>query len=131
MPVVIKKYNIPIYHGKLIVIVCEDFYEAILKARMKNLFDGDDQINDCVSSAMFTVKASLSSHKDWKVAIFARPSSEPDEIAHEAVHACSFLFMERGLTPSFDNDEPMAYMVGWIVDRVYDAIQKYHSFAGL
>lgn len=39
-------------------------------------------------------------------------------ISHEAVHAVSFLFDSRGVVPDFNNDEPQAYLVEYIVDEV-------------
>lgn len=39
-------------------------------------------------------------------------------LAHEAVHAASFVFDSRGVQPDFNNDEPQAYLVEYIVDEL-------------
>jgi len=40
-------------------------------------------------------------------------------IAHEAVHVATELFSEIGAIHTKDNQEPFAYLVGWIADCIY------------
>lgn len=35
-------------------------------------------------------------------------------LAHETFHASSFILDDRGVLPSFENDEPQAYLHDWI-----------------
>lgn len=51
--------------------------------------------------------------------------SSINTIVHEAVHAAGFVHELHSLHYSFENDESMAYMVGYLTDKVFDAIQKY------
>ncbi len=46
-------------------------------------------------------------------------------IAHECLHATSFLFMTIGAEPDIDNDEPQAYLINYLVDQVEDFIKPY------
>lgn len=41
-----------------------------------------------------------------------------DTIAHEADHLCNQLFKEIGATVDVNNDEPHAYLLGWIVKQI-------------
>ena len=41
-----------------------------------------------------------------------------DWIAHESTHAALYVFAEVGATVDFENQEPFAYMVGWVFDCV-------------
>lgn len=41
-------------------------------------------------------------------------------IAHEAFHLTCHVFDERGIKPDLDNDEPQAYLLEWVVDRIYN-----------
>lgn len=45
-------------------------------------------------------------------------------VSHEAYHAVSMLFNERGISPSFKNDEAMAYMIEWFTDRIYEFLDE-------
>ena len=46
-------------------------------------------------------------------------------IAHEALHAANFIAATRGIEPSFENDEPMAYLIEWITDVIYRFSKKH------
>lgn len=39
-------------------------------------------------------------------------------IAHECTHAALTLFKSRGIHPDVENQEPLAYMIEWLVDQV-------------
>lgn len=39
-------------------------------------------------------------------------------IAHEAVHICNYIFKNVGAELDKTNDEPQAYLVGWIVEEI-------------
>lgn len=41
------------------------------------------------------------------------------DIAHEAVHVATELFSEIGSFHTADNQEPFAYLVGWVADCIY------------
>jgi len=47
----------------------------------------------------------------------------PGVVAHEATHITSYIAGARGFVADFDNDEPIAYLVGWVADRVWDYLQ--------
>ena len=40
-------------------------------------------------------------------------------IAHEADHIVSFIFKRVGIKLDLDNDEPHAYLLGYIVEQIY------------
>lgn len=41
-----------------------------------------------------------------------------DYIAHEATHAAMDIFGDIGIVPDVNNQEPLAYLVGWISDCI-------------
>jgi hypothetical protein len=41
-----------------------------------------------------------------------------DTIAHEADHLCNQMFKSIGATVDVNNDEPHAYLLGWIVKQI-------------
>lgn len=38
-------------------------------------------------------------------------------LAHECVHAANMTLKERGVKPDFENDEPLAYLVGTLFEK--------------
>jgi hypothetical protein len=45
-------------------------------------------------------------------------------IVHECTHMALCIMATIGMTPDIDNQEPMAYMMGFIAEQVYGAIDK-------
>lgn len=45
-------------------------------------------------------------------------------LAHECVHAANMMFLDRGIKPDSDNDESMAYLVGWIFKNCVRRMNK-------
>jgi hypothetical protein len=45
-------------------------------------------------------------------------------LVHESVHAAKFLFSQKGVQASTENDEPLAYMVQYIFDNCHKKIRK-------
>lgn len=43
----------------------------------------------------------------------------PGIIAHEALHLCNMIFNYISAEPTFANDEPLAYLLTWIVDECH------------
>ena len=43
-----------------------------------------------------------------------------DYIAHEATHAAMDIFGDIGIVPDVNNQEPLAYLIGWISDCIYN-----------
>jgi len=50
--------------------------------------------------------------------------STPGIIAHEAKHLVNNIFIEIGHTLDCYNDEPEAYLLGWIVNRIHELLNK-------
>jgi hypothetical protein len=50
-----------------------------------------------------------------------------ETIAHESLHLTSFLFIRKGIKPDVDNDEPQAYLLGWLVGEIYKVYLKYKA----
>lgn len=42
-------------------------------------------------------------------------------IAHEAIHIKNAVMKHSGIKHDFDNDEPEAYLTGWISEQIYRA----------
>jgi len=53
------------------------------------------------------------------------PDSDPDEVAHEAVHASWKILSDAGVEMNAENNEAQAYLVGHLVRLVYKSIERY------
>lgn len=43
-------------------------------------------------------------------------------IAHECLHATHMIAEDKGIIPDFQNDEPLAYLLMWMVNEVHQFI---------
>lgn len=59
----------------------------------------------------------------FNAVIFSK-SAAISVIAHEAVHAASFIFEAMGVVPDFNNDEHFAYLVQHICQKAEEALYK-------
>lgn len=47
----------------------------------------------------------------------------PSIIAHESLYVCSYLFQEIGVEFDEDNDETLAYLLGWVVEQIHKIVK--------
>lgn len=59
-----------------------------------------------------------------KLVLFVKPDTTAGVIAHEAVHIANYVFKQCGILPDLNNDEPQAYLIGWIVKQIHKFIQS-------
>ena len=109
----IYEADIPIYGGTLVVIL-----ESIAK-----------NVKKYIKNFNKTEVGAHTWHREWKgkegLVIILNPKKlTHGSVAHEALHAADFLADDRGFVPDFNNDEPVAYLIAWIVDEVYHALEK-------
>jgi hypothetical protein len=102
----VKNTRIPIYGGKFTIIVTDDFKEVEKKYNLEDT-NGFD--------AMFVQAKKGAIH--YIIALQTRNS--PGTVAHECMHACNAIFKDNEITPDLDNDEPQAYLLGWLVDECH------------
>lgn len=108
----IKKYKIPIYFGTLIVLQDKDDKRI---AKEYNLVG-----TEIMAACTFT-SYSKDGHTEYIMAFFGKTS--PSIIAHEAVHTVNGIFRDRGIQLDANNDEPQAYLLGWIVDKCHKTLK--------
>jgi hypothetical protein len=108
----IKYFNIPIYHGYLVVILSDDVNEVLKSVPL--------QAEEFYAHA---VNYQFKGKEGYFVILNLNHSIPPSVIAHEAVHIGSMLFGNRGVVADFSNDEPFAYFVQWVVDRVMEVYE--------
>lgn len=114
---IIKQFHIPIYHGLLVIAQGDDF-EKICK-KLKINWE-DVQLGETAGAATILVE------EDGAIDFFMIFRKEVDwrEIAHESLHFVNNLFDSRGVKLDPKNDEPQAYMLGWVLTRCSETLRK-------
>lgn len=105
-----KKIKIPLYYGTLIIMQVYN-WDAVNKRF------GFDLTNSY--SAMVHRIFTDSGHREY-YAVFncTLEKATPDIIAHEVVHLVNRVFIDTGINPDLENDEPQAYLTGWFMDQI-------------
>lgn len=113
----IMERNIPIYFGKLVVIISND------KDKVKKFVPVFEE-SEIYGHAIFGPYKG----KQGFFVLFNFHSLcgkiTHGVIAYEALHVVHFLAEERGFKSDFNNDEAIAYLVGWVTNRIYAFIRK-------
>lgn len=105
--------KIPLYFQTLEIIISEDFDKAMEKYNVVN--NSNFKIND--DEAFVT-------YQNDKIYLFIREDVSAGIIAHESVHVCNYVFQGANIRLDIDNDEPYAYLMGWVVQEVHNTLKK-------
>lgn len=106
--------NIPIYYDKLVVVYCS---KGLKKAFKKYKLQGNHKLVDALVFRKHTKSARTKYY-----ALFT--SLNKAVIAHETVHLVNHIFEDRYIELDSNNDEPQAYLTGWIFYNVYKALKQ-------
>ena len=107
-----KKVRIPLYGGSLFVMIAED-YEKEKKELHKDWQPDRSDFMGYSESNSGTYVVIL--NKKYIRNDFDLVST----IAHEADHIVSFIFKRVGIKLDLYNDEPHAYLLGYLVEQIY------------
>lgn len=117
MRVTVNKFYIPIFFGFLRVVICSDLAIA---AKRVNYDPGRDVSKyDAFTYPDHTKKGFT------RYTVYIKPKVTPGTIAHEAVHLVNYMHIDRGMHLDTQNDEAQAYITGWVVKKIYRALDKW------
>lgn len=108
-----KKVKIPIYGGTLVIVQSND---------MQPVVDKYNLTNDALNCNALAFKQPMKGDKFVVCAAFK--FIDPDIIAHEAVHVVNYIFDYKCIQLDLINDEPQAYLTGWVFDECYKFLNK-------
>lgn len=57
--------------------------------------------------------------------VFDSKQIDFDTIAHEVTHIKNMVMVHAGIKHDFNNDEPEAYLVGWLVGEIVKALNEF------
>ena len=99
-----KTINIPIYQCKLTIILDKDL--SYVTKKYKTI--------DLSNYGAVTMRIP-DKHSEY---IIAFEYSEGSIIAHEVTHLVNYVFKDRGVELDLNNDEPQAYLTGWLFKEI-------------
>lgn len=105
-----KTINIPIYQCKLTMILDKDLSYIEKKYGTASLSD--------YGAVTMRVPNEFSKY------IMAFEYSEGTIIAHEIVHLKNYIYQDKGIELDRYNDEPEAYLIGWLYKQVDKFLNK-------
>lgn len=108
--------KIPIYTGWLSVVISDDF-EYVCKKYNVDM--------DAAYSGAFVWTQENGRVTNFCIAL--KPNASNKYIAHECVHLCNNIFNIHDIKPDAHNDEPQAYLTGWLFEQVEKVLIKCRS----
>lgn len=110
--------DIPIYTGTLTTVLVGDWDE------LKGMYPAMDTeyLSSCYAAVVFTDEHTEDDGAHYVAAFCGRP--EGKTIAHETVHVVNRVFSDRGARLDPFNDEPQAYLTGWVYGEIEGALKK-------
>lgn len=106
----IKTINIPIYQCKLTLILDKDLSYIVKKYNTIDLSD----------YGAVTMRVP-NKHSEY---IIAFEYTEGSIIAHELVHLINYIFEDKHISLDIKNDEPQAYLTGWLFKQIDNFLNK-------
>lgn len=107
----IKTIDIPIYCGKLTIIIDNDL--TFIEKKYKTI--------SLENFGAVTLKDE-SKYRHY-VAAFT-DANHLSNIAHEIVHIKNHIYLDCAMQLDRHNDEPEAYLTGWLFDEIYNFIKN-------
>lgn len=102
-----KKIKIPIYLDKLLIIQTDNFEKIQRKYNLSSIVD----------------YCAITFQLDKEIVVVFNSKVDASIVAHEALHVCSYIFKNTGADFDRDNDENLAYLLGYIVKKISKIIK--------
>jgi hypothetical protein len=128
--IVTESLEIPIYGRRLHIIISGDFIKDYPEINKKFNQEFTQEDNVLGMSQGRTGHSLIIVNVGRHRTIFPKAKVEieiADTIGHECVHTCNRLFSNIGATLDQDNDEPQAYLVGWLIKQVTKNYLKFKA----
>lgn len=62
---------------------------------------------------------------EYDYLMLIHPSSTPGDISHEVLHIINMLFRDKNIKWLYSNDEPAAYLMGWLVEQINNLLNQH------
>jgi len=106
----VSRIKIPIYFGKLVIIQTDDWKLLCKRFKLNPTIDQHE--------------AFVLTQRDQIIVVFREGEICPSIIAHEAVHIVNEIFLSCSVQLDLNNDEPQAYLTGWVVKQIHKFLKS-------
>ena len=111
-----KSFRVPIY-GFMCRVICTD---SIAKA-LKRYHIEEDSIAPSTSAAVYCMTHNQTGGVDF--ILFVNGKLSFGDMAHECAHLAGAVLSYIEDKPSYEEDEPFCYLLGWFVDKIYPILK--------
>jgi hypothetical protein len=105
----IKKLEIPVFHGWLYLYQGVPFDEVATRHNMVVEKDGADAMSG----------SDIDKNEVTAYIIAVEDNVSASSVAHEALHVVNYMMKDRDMVPDLNNDEWQCYLLGWIVRQCH------------
>lgn len=112
----IYKKPVPIYFGELLIIVSNDF--------KKDLEKNNIEYKGTIERGWKGLSINRINKGKHRFIMLLNRKPTHSTIAHECLHLAHYILDEVYAKPDFHNDEPLAYLLSYIIDEVYKYLKK-------
>ena len=118
------EFDVPLYPRKLWIAIGKDVKTVFNKI---NLANGTVQNEAPNAVAFTTVARDTENYEGVLIWLIELKEMTPGVIAHEALHTLDYIMWDihHGPHNYGDDNEPDAYLIEWIVDKVTECLTKY------
>lgn len=106
-----KNVRVPIYFGWFIMIQLDDLSLLCKKYGLRPISNQSHE-------------ATAFRHNGNYVVAFQNKPIDYSNISHEVVHLVNYIFYDCGVLLDTENDEPQAYLTGWLFSEIEKFLNK-------
>lgn len=101
-----------------------DFVCSTSLKKFRKDYHFEEEIDDSIAH-FCTTNLKYQKNKDYRVVIFLSKNDKLTHgiLAHEALHAANSILDDIGYKFNPDDDEPICYLLTWIIDEAYKFIK--------
>ena len=115
----ITTIELPIYYTDIIFIIDHDWTAASKKLKL-------DLSQDDLKAHALTLDNSDNYITEYEIYLLLKPGFlDINTLMHEVMHIVMYICMFKGIHPDPANDEPLAYLQGYIAEELFKFREKY------
>lgn len=99
------------------IVVCIDTDEKQLYRKFSHLFDDREQFNEVFNFSVSTTARTIQAPSGF-IIIILKDLDDIGIIAHESLHATSYILSHRGIYFSEETEEVYSYLLAYIVNKI-------------
>lgn len=119
-----KRIKVPIYGGLIDIVFTDE--DTPYKAAIRHFNYNNPDLKKGYLAVTLSNDYTGGKYNNLFPIIFSK-NIKQGSIPHEALHVVNYIFKRAGIELDLDNDEPQAYLLGWIVDQIYKVQEEFQK----